>query len=650
MKSLLNAVSYSKLGVSRKPIKQRTMLLTLVFIIAVFSIGTILVTSGYDVLPEWTNTTSTTEEYEQKLLEQQTKYSDKRTIIFPNNFELNDRKLVNFYIKDLELALDPQDLIYRNRFTYKIPNGIPYKPYDVELFDSGTASSNLDQCLELSSNIKVEASPAYNKNSNLTKILQRFVDENSLYYQEVKVFFPELPTQLKEGTISDHWYQLIGSSVWLKQYGIHLMISRIVYTDTDQGYGVISLSYLQVFDRDWNELDHVELMIRKEDGTYKPVQYPQFAPIPLYYNAKVKIGQFYGIEDPRIQVIINKNGDEEPIIIYNSPHRKIKETEAQNDGKSVVKYGKYRSIFLGWLWRTQKGKNNLEELPDKKMHSMEYIKIKEMIRPNNERRGTEKNWGLFLDYEMRKEKGFDTHLYFIYQFKDTKILKCSLYDEDNCEWEYEVNDYMGSGSFHGGTELVSINRILDEHKLPELDDLKLRIPEGRQIWIGFARAVLKECGCGTHLYRPNLIVFMKDKREYKFSYVSSFNDFGIEVLEWWIGQGLCTAKNLIIPNGISSWNIEKEKDGSLMDYMTFTITRRDATVDLVHLKGILRSLLFENSNPKLLAHEQKGFRTNTNLDCALRRSDEYCKVYAAEVEAKETFENKNKEGENKKDD
>ena len=322
----------------------------------------------------------------------------------------------------------------------------------------------------------------------------------------------------------------------------------------------------------------------------------------------------------------------------------------QNDGKSVVKYGKYRSIFLGWLWRTQKGKNNLEELPDKKMHSMEYIKIKEMIRPNNERRGTEKNWGLFLDYEMRKEKGFDTHLYFIYQFKDTKILKCSLYDEDNCEWEYEVNDYMGSGSFHGGTELVSINRILDEHKLPELDDLKLRIPEGRQIWIGFARAVLKECGCGTHLYRPNLIVFMKDKREYKFSYVSSFNDFGIEVLEWWIGQGLCTAKNLIIPNGISSWNIEKEKDGSLMDYMTFTITRRDATVDLVHLKGILRSLLFENSNPKLLAHEQKGFRTNTNLDCALRRSDEYCKVYAAEVEAKETFENKNKEGENKKDD
>ena len=74
-----------------------------------------------------------------------------------------------------------------------------------------------------------------------------------------------------------------------------------------------------------------------------------------------------------------------------------------------------------------------------------------------------------------------------------------MYDEDNCEWEYEVNDYMGSGSFHGGTELVSINRILDEHKLPELDDLKLRIPEGRQIWIGFARAVLKNVVV-VHIY------------------------------------------------------------------------------------------------------------------------------------------------------
>lgn len=643
MESLINSVRSTKFRLSEKPIRQRNLLLILVFIIAIFSIFTVFIVSERDLLQEWKNSISNTEQYEQKLSQHQSVNRDKRTIIFPNNFELSGNKLVNYYVKELELALDPQDLIFRNKFEHKIPDDITFEPYEVELFDSGTETSNLEQCLELSSKIKVEATPAYNKNADLVPILRKFHEENSLHYQEVKDLFPDLPKQLKEGTISEHWYQLIGSSVWLKQYGVHLMISRIMYTNKDQGLALISLSYLQVFDRNWKELNNVELMIRDDEGLHKPIMYPQFAPIPIYHNAKYTDRQFYGIEDPRIQLVLNKHGDEEPIIVYNSVHRKIKEANFENDSEGHIAYDKYRSIFLGWLWRTQRGKTNIEEIPQKNVKNLEYIKIKEMIRPENNRRPTEKNWGLFLNYEERQDQGFDSHLYFIYQFKDTKILKCSLYDDKPCEWEYQVNDYTGSGTFHGGTELISINRILDEHKLPELKNLKDRMPEGRQIWIGFARAVLKNCGCGTHLYRPNLIVFMKDKNEYKFAYVSSFTDFGIEVLEWWIGEGLCTAKNLIIPNGISSWTFEKEKDGSLMDYMSFTITRRDATIDLVYIKGILHALLFEDPNPKLLSYEQKGFRTNTNLDCALRKSDEYCKIYGANVQATEELSNKDTE-------
>ena len=38
---------------------------------------------------------------------------------------MKDSELVKYYVETMEQALDPEDLIYRNRFTYKLPN-IPY--------------------------------------------------------------------------------------------------------------------------------------------------------------------------------------------------------------------------------------------------------------------------------------------------------------------------------------------------------------------------------------------------------------------------------------------------------------------------------------------------------------------------------------------
>ena len=39
------------------------------------------------------------------------------------------------------------------------------------------------------------------------------------------------------------------------------MVSRIIYTEKDQGLPKFSLAYLQVFDRNWKELDNVELIV-----------------------------------------------------------------------------------------------------------------------------------------------------------------------------------------------------------------------------------------------------------------------------------------------------------------------------------------------------------------------------------------------------
>lgn len=92
---------------------------------------------------------------------------------------MKDSELVKYYVETMEQALDPEDLIYRNRFTYKLPN-IPYTEQKIEMFSDGsggggdTSDSNTDMCPKLSTTIKVEASPAMNKNGDLEKNFENF--------------------------------------------------------------------------------------------------------------------------------------------------------------------------------------------------------------------------------------------------------------------------------------------------------------------------------------------------------------------------------------------------------------------------------------------------------------------------------------------
>lgn len=224
----------------------------------------------------------------------------KRIIIFPNNFPLikNDQ-LVKYYIDTMNQALHPHDLIYRNCFEYKIPQ-LSYSSQKIDVFsDGGGGDQSGIKCRKLSSQVNVKVSPAINKNGNMRQILTRFMQDDGLYFQEFLPFFPNLKEQLQsadDDIINKHWYQFIGSTVWLQQYGVHLMISRIIYTEVDQGLPIISLAYLQLFDRNWNELNDVELIIPDYETTtttttqskykYKSIIYPYFAPIPIYHNVK----------------------------------------------------------------------------------------------------------------------------------------------------------------------------------------------------------------------------------------------------------------------------------------------------------------------------------------------------------------------------
>ncbi|CAX42000.1 conserved hypothetical protein [Candida dubliniensis CD36] len=728
------------------------------------------------------------------------KKKDKRIIIFPNNFPLiKDDQLVKYYTEIMNQALNPQDLIYRNRFDYKIPQ-FSYSTQQFELFSDDINNNNeqsSSQCSKLSNQINIKTSRAINKNGNLRQILTRFLQDDGPYFQEFSPFFPNLKEQLQlsnnndnndddnDDIIKKHWYQFIGSTVWLQQYGVHLMISRIIYTEKDQGLPIISLAYLQLFDRNWNELNDVELIIpdpksnskpnynkdnnnNKENNDkqlkYKSIIYPYFAPIPIYHNIKqLKKNngrQFYGVEDPRIILIQNEFGYEEPIIIYNSHHRKISKIDHDNnhdnDQEGKINFKNYRSLFIGWLWQTQIGKFNLEQLSDIDYSKKnEYIKIKQLTRPNNQQNLIEKNWSLFLNHQEKLIDGYHSFIYFIYQFKNLKILKCPITttttnnnkendndnDNDNgCQWEYQIHDdnKFDSGYLHGGTELININEILENYLSSTstissssssssifgngkqlINSIKDKLPSNRQLWIGFARAAMKNCGCGEKMYRPNMVILIKDtttttttttttsttdsgfgfgESKYKLTHVSSFMDLGIEILPWWEDQGLCKGNNVVIPNGISSWTIENENENeiesklksksklkvnNLMDYLILTITRRDATIDLVYIKGLLNALLSlnpnhnnnnnnNNNNNQIngggdgdgigkssifkssiffhgnLINDDDDSNINKNIDCALQYSHKYCQIYGETLKIEDEFQNKEKQKEKDK--
>lgn len=553
--------------------------------------------------------------------------TSKKIVIFPKNCRLRNDELAVYYKNNLHHDLLENDMVFKNIVPNKLKN-VSYKQTTMEIFETSRKST----CTATA--IPFEVSPAYNMNANLYKILARFVHKDSVYYKEMKPFFPGLIRQIRERTIENNWYQMIGSSVWLEQYGVHLMISRVFYSKTgDKVKPVMSLSYVQIYDREWNELDNIDLVVPNDcagkngEPEYKIISYPNFLPMPVYHNVGQQKGRFYGVEDPRILLVKNKNGYEEPIIIFNSHNRKISQVKSFKDLWSTVSLDMYRSMFIGWLWRTQTGKANVDEALDRSHVKDTYVKVKELKLPSeSETRKKEKNWTPFIDYEHRRTAGYDTDLKLIYQFQDLKILTCSLDPRESmCNWEYQRNEENTSDikPLRGGTELISINELLEESNFDELNKFKKTIKNAnKQLWIGFARVVLKNCGCGVKMYRPNLVVLIKDNKGYSFSMVSSFMDLDVPILPWSNNDLICTGKNLLVPNGISSWVFARDDLGKLKDHLTLTLSRSDATVDVLFVKGVLSQLLTEVIIPS------PKVKNDNNVKCAIKSSDEFCKVYA----------------------
>lgn len=521
------------------------------------------------------------------------------------------------------------------------------------------------KCSVIENSLNLEVSESKTMQVSLEKVVGNFVTQKNEYYQELSPFFQKaIETQLEEHTIEKFWYRLAGSSVWLEQYGVHFMVSRVLYSPRGiRNQPILSLSYVQIFNEKWEELEDVELIVptnnpdignqlAAEKQLWASIRYPDFLPIPIFHNVNKQDNRFYGPEDPRTILVKNPKGFEEPLVVFNEFHRKsIKRTWDEERSQLTLNIKHYRSMFMGWPWQFQRGKVNIDGIPSRNFDDHLYTRVVELKRHNIPRKKVQKNWSPFISSHDHQIYQHDKYIYFVYMWSNLEILKCDLSDisgmTSRCEFDYRLNNNLPDnepvGQLRGGTQLINVNELVnnERHKFPQLNSILSNIPKTRDIWIGFARAHLKNCGCGQDIYRPNMVIITKDDNKYKISHITSFVSMDIPVIGWDLNkpEDACIGgqPNVLIPNGISSWSFkknDKDKDLGAVDYLTLSFSLADYTVGIIHLRGLLNDIFnldkkAAHSNHKLfesLRIDSVGYN-NDNVNCALQLSIQFCKEY-----------------------
>lgn len=454
--------------------------------------------------------------------------NDRNQMIFPKYFPVSNNELPtfvkahdNFDLQDLKYPKVFKPTESKSVFTEKLKNS-NYFDHTLhiyhDLFHSKTESKQCKNNIEVDAKIQVDT--AVSIDSSLPEILQRFIDEldsNSFYHEIAPLFLKDLRFQLKHKVVEQYWYKLAASSVWLEEYQVHFVISRILYSYTHiRNQPRVSFFYAQVYDKNWNELTNTKLVVptndldKKESDSkdseqhYKVLSFPYFLPIPFYNDYDDTWGRYYGPEDPRILMVKNKAGYEEPLIVFNLYHQKLEYDKKK--GKTEPNH--YRNMFVSWPWQFQKGKFNMDGFSDPTYLKNYYNRAVELGIKNLRRTEKQKNWTPFVSNLDRIRNGYDKTLNFIYRWSDFEVLKCDL-DKNvgSCNFNYKMDPKKLStdsvGPLRGGTELININALLG-------DDIKKYVPSHREILVGFARAHIDNCGCGENMYRPNLVVVTKD--------------------------------------------------------------------------------------------------------------------------------------------
>lgn len=498
------------------------------------------------------------------------------------------------------------------------------------------------------------------------------------YLLEMAPYFNhQIRLQYQFDVCDKHWFRMAGSSVWLEAYGVHMMVSRLAYSpDGSRNNPKFSFVYTELFDSKWKPVK-LSLVVPSNMGQngndrrffehnnhgYTIVNYPTILPVPFFHDYENEM-KYLGPEDARVILVKNSAGHEEPLLIFNAWHQKSTYLDDDEDDYLVKQMKEYRSMWVCWPWQYQKGKANVDGIRNSRFDNLLYNRAKELMIKNIPRQVKQKNWTPMISESLRATVGYDSDLLFVYRWANLQILKCDLVGDARCGFVYNLNKRLVTsskvGPLRGGTQLVNINLLIT---LASSEDVTRKmIPPGREIWIGFARAHLVKCGCANDFYRPNLVVMVKDTividgkptEVFKLSHISAFMSLNVDILPWNPRKPyeLCLGTNVLIPNGISKWDVQINQDQEgrirLDDEIQLAISVSDSTIDAVSMKGLLKSLM-RSTNSIFLGNEEYDDKVkqrlqapnddenlqnfgynNDNLVCAMKASAIFCSEYGHE--------------------
>lgn len=562
-----------------------------------------------------------------------------------------------------------------------------FQPHLLFSLYGASALHEENQC-DAAANVSVDSLQVSGRTAtpfDLREILSHITAEHDLYHdQYYKDLEALLMSHVRQEFVRDlmepFWFRQSGSSVWLKDYNVHFVVSQLIFTTTARKTDpLVSLTLAQIFDEDWNELKDVRLVIPTGDvdnesapvfkigsQSFSLLRFPLILPVPFYHDYGKNNGNHFGTEDPKVLLVKNPGGYEEPMIVFNA-HHIMSEKKKDSDDREQVSY---RSMFFSLPFQLQKGKGDVRR--NRKADHIWFSKTQEVHVQGEQRQQESRDWTPMLtSFGSSGLDEYDDTILFVTLLEPLRIVRCDLYSgNERC---YNVFHAEGLPSaLHGGTPFINVKSLVSS-QYPELTK-RIFLP-GREVFVGIANNRLEKCGCGSSFDRPSIVAITKDqasyydhkKKEdrtkfyYRVSHVSSSLDLGVELAASDVKnkEAICENINSIIPVGIGSWNIHNLSESrgiwNVDDTLTLGISVFGNTVDQISVKGVLNAVfntygntIFTNPHPLreeqflgLPELDQEGALVaqlpgifNTNINCALTTSREYCKSYG---ENKDTF-------------
>lgn len=446
---------------------------------------------------------------------------------------------------------------------------------------------------------------------NLKKVFEIFKEEaqtyQDTYNQHLLPIFEEYMNVKKHHM---HWFRFSGSSVWLKDYNVHFVVSRLVFSEmAERNNPRVSLLLAQVFDEYWQEVEDVRLVhptnylensdsFKIKDQEFRLERFPRILPAPFYLSES---DLYWGAEDPRMMLVRNKNGHEEPVVVFNACQGQEVVEDDEEEEDVVVEMG--RAMYMSFPFQIQRGKGVSALGHDPTAEDI-FLRTNQLTIEGDLQKEVEKNWTPFIS----SAGAYDENIFFATHLSPLRVIKCKLWT-DGKPCSVEENQGGKVGPLRGGTPLISLKRI------PKDD---------QEFFFGFARMHLKDCGCGLHFYRPNLVVLARKGSKWSITHVSSSIDLGMEVIPWLDDGKVCADINAMLPNGIESLDRDR-------DLLSLEVSVSDATVERVTIHGLLREL------EKTKYWEDKPGNLKTPVKCAIDASIEFCKIYGTHHHKKRWF-------------